>query len=104
MIACLIRYDFEPSAHEDFARYAAGWSATIPSAGANLIGYFGPYEGSASTGYGLFTVPSLAAYEAYKAKLRADPAAVANFTFARERRFIRAEDRWFLTPLNGPHA
>lgn len=104
MIACFIRYEIEPFAAEDFARYAEGWRETIPAAGANLIGYFGPHEGSATTAYGVFTLESLAAYEAYRARLKADPAGRANFEFARAGGFIRAEDRIFLTPLCGPFA
>ncbi|RZL32806.1 MAG: NIPSNAP family protein, partial [Rubrivivax sp.] len=34
-------------------------------------------------------------YEAYRARLRADPEAVANFEFARTQRFILREQRTF---------
>ena len=39
---------------------------------------------------------SLAAYEAYRARLRGDPEAMANFRSAEEGRFILAEERTFL--------
>lgn len=104
MIACFIRYEIDPFAGDDFARYAEGWREAIARAGADLIGYFGPHEGSATTAYGVYTIADLAAYEAYRARLSADPAGRANFEFARERRFIRAEDRIFLKPLCGPSA
>jgi len=39
---------------------------------------------------------SLAAYEAYRARLRQDAEAVANFNFAEENKFILAEERTFL--------
>ncbi|HEY5290091.1 MAG TPA: NIPSNAP family protein [Caulobacteraceae bacterium] len=104
MIACFIRYEIDPFAGEDFARYAERWAEAIPRAGANLIGYFGPHEGSATTAYAAYTIEDLAAYEAYRARLRADPAGKANFDFAKEGRFIRGEDRIFLKPLCGPFA
>jgi hypothetical protein len=104
MIACFIRYEIDPFAADDFARYAEGWREAIPRAGADLIGYFGPHEGSATTAYGVYTIADLAAYEAYRARLKADASGRANFEFAREKRFIRAEDRIFLKPLCGPHA
>lgn len=104
MIACFIRYEIDPFASEDFIRYAEGWREAIPNAGADLIGYFGPHEGSATTAYGIYTIENLTAYEAYRARLRADPAARTNFEFARDKQFIRAEDRVFLKPLSGPYA
>lgn len=104
MIACFIRYEIEPFAAADFAAYAQGWAAPIPQAGAELIGYFGPHEGSATTAYGVFAIDNLAAYEAYRARLRADPAGAANFAFARQAGFIRREERIFLEPLCGPFA
>ena len=39
---------------------------------------------------------SLAAYEAYRARLRQDAEAVVNFNFAEENQFILAEERTFL--------
>jgi hypothetical protein len=39
---------------------------------------------------------NLAAYETYRARLRADPDGMANFRFAEEGRFILSEERTFL--------
>ena len=104
MITCFIRYEIEPTGAEDFARYAAAWGEAIPRCGAELIGYFGPHEGSATTAYGVYSIASLAAYEAYRTRLRDDPIGRENFAFAQDHRFIRREDRIFLTPLCGPLA
>jgi hypothetical protein len=76
----------------------------IPRCGADLIGYFAPHEGSVSTAYALYNIDSLAAYEAYRARLAADPAGKANFEFARRENFIRKEDRIFLKLASAPHA
>jgi hypothetical protein len=104
MITCFIRYEIDPFKHDEFAAYARGWAEAIPRCGAELIGYFGPHEGSATTAYGIYNIASLAAYEAYRMRLRADPLGAETFAFAREQRFIRAEDRLFLRPLCGPFA
>ncbi len=100
MITTFIRYEIEPTAQEAFARYARGWGEAIPRCGADLIGYFGPHEGSATTAYGLYSLDSLAAYEAYRARLRDDPVGRENFAFAQAERFIRREDRIFLKRID----
>ena len=96
MITCFIRYEIDPYKTEAFAQYARAWGEAIPRCGAELIGYFAPHEGSATTAYGVYSVADLAAYEAYRARLKADPAGLANFDFARREQFIRREDRIFL--------
>ena len=96
MITCFIRYELEPFQSDAFERYARAWSDAIPRCGADLIGYYAPHEGSATTAYGLYNIDSLAAYETYRARLRDDAQARENFAFAKEGRFIRREDRIFL--------
>ena len=102
-ITCFIRYEIDPFQKEAFEQYARNWGEAIPRCGADLIGYFAPHEGSATTAYGVYTVDSLAAYETYRARLAADPLGRENYAFARERRFIRREDRIFLTLASAPH-
>jgi hypothetical protein len=104
MIACVIRYEIEPYDRAKFETYAKGWNEAIPRCGANLIGYFAPHEGSLTTAYGLYTIPSLAAYEEYRRKLAADGQAQENHAFAARERFIRREDRIFLKVASGPFA
>lgn len=104
MITCFIRYEIDPCRPEAFEVYARRWGQVIPRCGADLIGYFAPHEGSATAAYGLYTVESLAAYEAYRARLRADEGAREAFDFARRERFIRREDRLFLRLASAPHA
>ena len=96
MITCFIRYEIDPFKTEAFAEYARAWGEAIPRCGADLIGYFAPHEGSATTAYGVYDIADLAAYEAYRARLKQDPVARENFDFARREQFIRREDRIFL--------
>ncbi len=51
--------------------------------------------------WGLIAFDSLAAYEAYRTRLRADPEGRANFEFARTRRFILREERSFTALVEG---
>ena len=99
MITCFIRYEIDPYKRAQFEDYGQAWGQAIPRCGADLIGYFAPHEGSATVGYGVYTIESLAAYESYRARLRADPAAMANFRFAQEQRCILVEERTWLTPV-----
>ena len=96
MITCFIRYDIDPWGRDAFVDYARAWGQAIPECGADLIGYFAPHEGSATTAYGIYDIEDLAAYETYRARLRDDPGGRANFAFARDEGFIRREDRIFL--------
>ena len=104
MIACFIRYELDPFRIDAFEHYARTWGQAIPECGANLIGYFAPHEGSATSAYGVYTVDSLAAYEAYRARLKEHPLGRENFEFAKTERFIRREDRLFLRLASAPHA
>ena len=104
MITCLIRYEIDPFGHSAFDEYARNWGQAIPRCGADLIGYFSPHEGSATTAFGLYSIDSLAAYERYRERLREEPIARENFEFARRERFILKEDRIFLRLASAPHA
>lgn len=104
MITCFIRYEIDPYRVDAFDHYARTWGQAIPRCGADLIGYFAPHEGSATTAYGLYSVADLAAYEAYRARLRDDPLGRENYAFAQREQFIRREDRTFLRLASMPHA
>jgi len=103
-ITCFIRYRIDPFGKEAFAEYARNWGQAIPRCGADLIGYFAPHEGSATTAYGVYSIDSLAAYEAYRARLADDPAGRANYAFAQREKFILGEERIFLRLASAPHA
>lgn len=104
MITCFIRYEIDPFKHQCFDRYARTWGEAIPRCGADLVGYFAPHEGSSTIAYGIYHIESLAAYEAYRARLAADPAGRENYDFARREQFIRREDRMFLRLASTPHS
>lgn len=95
-LSCFIRYRIDPFQREAFRAYAKAWGRIIPRCGGGLIGYFLPHEGTNDIAYGLIRFESLAAYEAYRARLRADTEGAANFRFAQDKRFILSEERTFL--------
>lgn len=95
MITCFIRYEIDPFQRDAFAEYACNWARIIPRCGGDLVGYFLPHEGTNNVAWGLIAFPSLAAYETYRARIRADAEGRANFEFAQSRRFILREERTF---------
>lgn len=104
MITCFIRYELDPFKLAAFDEYARNWGQAIPRCGADLVGYFAPHEGSATTAYGVYHIESLAAYEEYRARLRDDPLGRENYAFSQRERFIMREDRLFLRLASTPHA
>jgi len=100
-ITCVIRYQIDPFQREAFAEYAANWGKVIPRCGGHLVGYFLPYEGTNDVAWGLIAFDSLASYERYKARLKMDPDAQANFKFALEKRCIFREERNFVQVVDG---
>lgn len=95
-ITCFIRYEIDPFQRSAFERYAETWGRIIPRCGGDLIGYFLPHEGTNNVAWGLIAFPSLAAYEAYRARIKSDPEARANFEFAESNRLVLREERSFL--------
>jgi hypothetical protein len=95
-ITCVIRYQIDPFQRDAFQKYAENWGRIIPRCGGHLVGYFLPYEGTNDVAWGLIAFDSLASYEAYRARLRADPEARENFATAQAKRFILREERNFV--------
>src|SRR5947208_1283258 len=98
-ITCLIRYQIDPTKRDEFRQYARAWTNIIPRCGGDLVGYFLPHEGTNDIAWALISFDNLAAYEAYRARLRADSASQENFAFATEERLIVREERTFLEPV-----
>ena len=95
-ITVFIRYQLDPYKRAMFEEYARRWIAVIPKCGGDLVGYWMPHEGTNNIAFALISFANLAAYETYRARLRADPEGVATFDFAEQHKFILAEERTFL--------
>ena len=98
---CFIRYQIDPFQRDNFRRYAENWGRIIPRCGGRLLGYFLPHEGTNDIAWGLISFDSLAAYETYRATLKADPEGRANFEWAQRERFILREERTFVEGVAG---
>lgn len=101
VLTCFIRYQIDPFQREAFRAYAQAWGRIIPRCGGRLLGYFLPHEGTNDLAWGLIGFDSLAAYEAYRTRLRADPEGRANFELAQRGRFILREERSFTEAVPG---
>jgi hypothetical protein len=95
-ITVFIRYQLDPFRRSAFEAYAKRWLEIIPRCGGDLIGYWMPHEGTNNIAFALISFESLAAYEAYRARIRADKDGRENFEFAEREKFILAEERTFL--------
>ena len=95
-VTCCIRYVIDPFQAAEFEAYARNWLTIIPACGGDLLGYFLPHEGTNNVALALIWFESLAAYEAYRERLRADEGGRANFAFAEAERLILGEARSFL--------
>lgn len=98
-VTCAIRYVIDPFKRDAFEAYARNWLTIIPKNGGDLIGYFMPHEGTNNIAHALISFPSLGDYEAYRARLRQDKAAMDNFQMAEKQRFILSEERTWLRPV-----
>ena len=101
MITCIIRYQIDPFQRDEFKTYAENWGRIIPRCGGHLVGYFLPHEGTNDVAWGLIAFDSLAAYETYRARLRSDSEALANFALAQSKRIILREERNFVQVVEG---
>src|SRR3954452_4859333 len=101
MITCVIRYRIDPQQRDTFRTYAENWGRIIPRCGGTLIGYFLPHEGTNDIAWGLIGFDSLAAYEAYRSRLKTDADGRAIFALAHERRLILREERTFVEAVEG---
>ena len=99
-ITCIIRYEIDPFQRDAFKEYADNWGRIIPKCGGNLLGYFLPYEGTNNIAWGMISFANLAAYEIYRARLKAHAEGKANYEFARTKRFILREDRNFVEAVD----
>jgi hypothetical protein len=100
-VTCFIRYQIDPFQRDAFLAYAQHWGRIIPRCGGHLLGYFLPHEGTNDIAWGLVGFDSLASYEAYRERLKADPEGRQNFERARRDRFILREERTFCSLVPG---
>jgi hypothetical protein len=100
-VTCVIRYEIDPFQKQAFKEYAEAWGRIIPRCGGHLLGYFLPHEGTNYVAWGLIAFDSLASYETYRVRLKADPEGQLNFSTAQAKRLILREERTFVEIVGG---
>jgi hypothetical protein len=100
-MVCVIRYQIDPFQRDAFKKYAENWGRIIPRCGGHLVGYFLPSEGTNDIAWGLIAFDSLASYEAYRKRLKADSEGRENFAMAQAKRLILREERNFVEVVDG---
>ncbi len=103
MITCYIEYQIDPYKVKEFRQYAEMWLPLIQKFGGTHHGYFLPKESASDLAIGLFSFPSLAAYEQYRVDMRNDADCKKASEFAAEKKFIVRLSRQFLDPIL-PHS
>ena len=101
MITCYLRYVIDPHKLAEFETYARMWIPLVEKFGGRHHGYFLPHEGPNDVALALFSFPSLAAYEGYRARAAADPDGQAAMAYQREKRCFLRFERSFLRPVFG---
>lgn len=99
MITCYLRYELDTSQITAFERFARAWMDLVNRHGGTHHGYFLPAEGASDIAYALFTFPSLAEYERYRARFGVDPEFVAADRIREESACVRRYERSFMRPL-----
>ena len=101
MVTCYLRYVIDPHKLAEFETYAKMWIPLVDKLGGKHHGYFLPHEGPNDIALALFSFPSLAAYEAYRAEAASDPACQAAMAYSRETRCFLSFERSFMRPVFG---
>jgi len=99
MITCYLRYVIDPFKLKEFEHYGQLWIPLVGKFGGQHHGYFLPSEGANNIALAMFTFPSLAAYEKYRAASVNDSACQAAFKYAEDTRCIISYERSFFRPV-----
>jgi hypothetical protein len=99
MVTCYLRYVIDPFKLKEFEHYGTMWIPLVERFGGQHHGYFLPSEGANNIALALFTFPSFAAYEEYRAKSLQDPECQAAFRYAEDTRCIISYERSFFRPV-----
>ena len=99
MITCVVEYVIDPAKIDAFERFAREWIGLVNARGGKHHGYFLPSEGASDRALALFSFPSLAAYEHYRAGFGVDPEFIAADRIRDESGCVLRYDRTFMRPL-----
>jgi hypothetical protein len=100
-LVCIIRYQIDPYQQENFKKHAENLIRAVPRCGGHLVGFFMPHEGTNDIAWAMVMVDSLAAYEAYRVRLKSDPEAIEDAAWMQSSHVILREERNFVKVVDG---
>jgi len=99
VITCVVEYVIDPARIDAFECFARRWMELGNLHGGTHHGYFLPAEGASDKALALFSFPSLAAYEQYRALFGTDPGFAAADRIRDESGCVLRYQRTFMRPL-----
>ena len=99
MITCVVEYVIDPAKIDAFESFAQRWMELVDRHGGRHHGYFLPAEGASDKALALFSFPSLAAYEHYRALFGMNPDFAAADRIRDESGCVLRYERTFMRPL-----
>lgn len=99
MVTCYLRYVLDPFKLKEFETYGRMWIPLVEKFGGKHHGYFMPGEGANDIALALFSFPSLAAYETYRARAATDPECQAAIRYYEETKCFLSYERSFFRPV-----
>lgn len=99
MISCIVEYEIDPDKVALFEDYARRWMAAVTRLGGTHHGYFLPHKESGARAVCIYSFPSRADYEAYRARAAEDPECIAILEQEKAERSIIAYTGSFFRPL-----
>ena len=89
----------DPAKIDAFERFGRRWIQLVEAHGGTHHGYFLPAEGASDKALALFSFPSLAAYEQYRALFGTDPEFLEADRIRDESNCVLRYERTFMRPL-----
>lgn len=99
MVTCYLRYVIDPFKLKEFETYGRMWIPLVEKFGGKHHGYFMPHEGASNIALALFSFPSLASYETYRAGAVNDPECQAAMRYYHETKCYISYERSFMRPI-----
>ena len=99
MITCVIDYVVDPQKLSEFEQFGRRWIELVERHGGEHHGYFLPSEGASDRALALFSFPSLAAYEEYRALFGKEQSFIDADRIRDESGCVIRYDRTFMRPL-----
>ena len=94
-----MEYTIDAAKTAEFERFGRAWIALVNKHGGTHHGYFLPSEGASDRALALFSFPSLADYESYRALFGADPEFVAADKIREDSSCALRYERSFMRPV-----